>query len=95
MILEHALPEEASEPYGITAGPDGALWFTEMHGGRIALTIYLVAVTLLSLLSWAAVPEYYWEVIPTNAIHIAMIAALWLPPSVRRFFAAHRQARPE
>jgi virginiamycin B lyase len=35
MIEEHTLPDGASGPYGIVAGPDGALWFTEMRGGRI------------------------------------------------------------
>ena len=35
MIEEHTLPDGASGPYGIGAVPDGALWFTEMRGGRI------------------------------------------------------------
>src|SRR5689334_18296244 len=34
-ILEYALPTRGSEPAGISAGPDGALWFTEEAGNRI------------------------------------------------------------
>lgn len=34
-IEEHTLPDESSAPYSIAAGPDGALWFTEMRGDRI------------------------------------------------------------
>ena len=34
-IEEFTLPDGSSGPYGIATGPDGALWFTEMHGGRI------------------------------------------------------------
>ena len=28
-ITEFSLPNDASRPYGIAAGPDGNLWFTE------------------------------------------------------------------
>jgi virginiamycin B lyase len=35
VIEEYALPDGASGPYGIATGPDRALWFTEMRGGRI------------------------------------------------------------
>src|SRR4051794_8893600 len=31
---EFPLPTAASQPTGITTGPDGALWFTEQGGGR-------------------------------------------------------------
>lgn len=34
-ITEFALPTSASEPFGITAGPDGNLWFTEEVSNRI------------------------------------------------------------
>ncbi len=33
-ITETAIPTANSDPAGITTGPDGALWFTEL-GGRI------------------------------------------------------------
>ena len=35
VIEEYTLLNRASGPYGIATWPDGALWFTEMHGGRI------------------------------------------------------------
>jgi streptogramin lyase len=34
-IVEFPVPTAASEPLGITAGPDGAVWFTENSGNRI------------------------------------------------------------
>jgi uncharacterized protein (TIGR03437 family) len=34
-ITEHPLPESSSYPFGIAAGPDGALWFTEPSGNRV------------------------------------------------------------
>jgi virginiamycin B lyase len=35
VIEECSLPDGTSGPYGIATGPDGAVWFTEMHGIRI------------------------------------------------------------
>lgn len=34
-ITEFPLPTSASEPFGITVGPDGNLWFTEEVGNSI------------------------------------------------------------
>jgi streptogramin lyase len=34
-ITEFPLPAPNKTPYGITAGPDGALWFTELDGNKI------------------------------------------------------------
>jgi streptogramin lyase len=34
-FTEHPVPTSGSAPYGITTGPDGALWFTEAFGNRI------------------------------------------------------------
>ena len=31
-INEYKLPMDKSWPYGITVGPDGAMWFTESRG---------------------------------------------------------------
>jgi hypothetical protein len=61
---------------------------------RIALTVYLVVATLGSLASAAAVPTYLWAIIPGDGVHILMLVLLWLPPSVRAFFAAHRAGTP-
>jgi virginiamycin B lyase len=35
VITEFAIPTQNSEPYGITSGPDGNLWFTEANGNKI------------------------------------------------------------
>ena len=32
-ITEFAVPTASAEPYDITAGPDGNLWFTEFSAG--------------------------------------------------------------
>lgn len=34
-ITEYRIPTTGGTPYGITAGPDGALWFTEQYGNKI------------------------------------------------------------
>lgn len=34
-INEYKLPMDKSGPYGITVGPDGAMWFTESRGNKI------------------------------------------------------------
>src|SRR2546422_5135192 len=34
-IEEFEVPTSASDPVGITAGPDGALWFAERTGNKI------------------------------------------------------------
>jgi streptogramin lyase len=36
IINEFTLPTNFSVPFGITAGPDGNLWFTELNGAKIA-----------------------------------------------------------
>lgn len=60
---------------------------------RIALTVYLVIATGGSLYSAAAGTSYLLVVIPTDALHIMMLVLLWLPRSVREFFAAHQRRR--
>ncbi len=35
VITEFAIPTPQSQPWGITVGPDGALWFTENIGNKI------------------------------------------------------------
>ena len=36
-VAEFVVSGDGAGPYGITAGPDGALWFTLVHAGRIGL----------------------------------------------------------
>lgn len=35
VVTEFPIPSDRSGPHSITAGPDGALWFTEYYGNRI------------------------------------------------------------
>ncbi len=34
-VIEYNVPSPHSRPFGITSGPDGALWFTEQYQGKI------------------------------------------------------------
>lgn len=78
-----------------------SVWFVvkvlqRRQWARIALTVYLVVATLGSLYSAAQGTQFLWAVIPGDAIHLVMLALLWLPGSVRRFFAAPPSAaQPE
>ena len=36
MITDFPLPDTTDNPYGVTAGPDGAIWFMEFTGNRVA-----------------------------------------------------------
>ena len=71
------------------------VWFMiKTLGGRrwarIALTVYLVAASILGLNSAAKGIDYLQVVIVTDLVHLIMLVLLWVPPSVRSFFAAHR-----
>ena len=73
------------------------VWFTikVLRGrgwARIALSVYLVAASILGLNSAVKGAEYLVVVITADLIHVIMLVLLWLPPSVRAFFAAHRPA---
>jgi len=35
--IEFPVPTAGSAPVGITAGPDGNLWFTEFYGNKIGV----------------------------------------------------------
>lgn len=74
-------------------------WFTPkaVRGrgwARIGLSVYLVVATCLSIISAVQGGMFLAIVIPTDAIHVLMLVLLWLPPSVGRFYAAHRSVRP-
>lgn len=62
---------------------------------RITLTAYLIVVTLASYISWEAGPQFRWAVISTALIHVVMLGLLWLPASMRDFFAGHRDRTKE
>ena len=73
------------------------VWFTlkvwrGRRWARIALTGYPVVASILSLISAAEGIEYLVIVIPTDVIHLIMLGLLWLPTSVRAFFAPRRPA---
>lgn len=70
-------------------------WFTPkaVRGrgwARIALSVYLVVATCLSVISAVQGGLFLAIVIPTDIIHVFMLVLLWVPPSVGRFYAAHR-----
>jgi hypothetical protein len=65
------------------------LWFTvqTLEGrrwARIALTVFLVAATVGSFASWSAGLQFQWSVIATDALHVLMLALLWLPGRARQ-----------
>jgi virginiamycin B lyase len=35
VFTEYNVPTAASQPYDITSGPDGNIWFTEQSGNKI------------------------------------------------------------
>jgi virginiamycin B lyase len=35
LLAEYPIPTANSNPYGITSGPDGNLWFVESGSGKI------------------------------------------------------------
>lgn len=39
-ITQHVIPTIEAEPFGITLGPDGNLWFTESNGNKIGRLFY-------------------------------------------------------
>jgi hypothetical protein len=59
---------------------------------RITLTVYFAIATAGSLYSASMGGMYLAVVIPTDTLHVLMVVLLWAPPSVRRFFAAQRNA---
>lgn len=60
---------------------------------RIAMTVYLVIATAGSLYSASKGDSYLMVVIPTDALHAMMLVLLWVPRSVREFFATHQRQR--
>lgn len=49
------------------------------RSARIALTVFLIVATVASFASWSAGLQFQWSVIATDALHVLMIALLWLP----------------
>jgi hypothetical protein len=72
-------------------------WFTPKavrgrNWARIGLSVFLIAVTCLSIISAAQGGMFLAFVIPSDIIHVLMLVLLWVPPSVGRFYAEHRSA---
>ncbi|TCK26741.1 hypothetical protein EV378_2586 [Pseudonocardia endophytica] len=65
----------------------GAMTLRRRRWARVALTIALVLATLGSLDSATRGPGYLWWAIAGDVLHVAIIAMLWVPGSVRQFFA--------
>ncbi len=58
VVTEFPSPTAASDPFGITVGPDGALWFAQAVGNSIGRATTAPIFTELSGLTAAARPEY-------------------------------------
>lgn len=56
-IIEYVVPTPASGPLGITAGPDGNLWFTETAGNKIGRITPDGAITEFPLTGSASYPS--------------------------------------
>ena len=65
-IIGYSLPNAMSHPNGITAGPDGALWFTEFSSNRIG-----------RITTAGAIAEYPVPSGPPEVIAVAADGALW------------------
>lgn len=77
-----------------------AVWFSvkAVRGrrwARIGLTVYVLLAALSSLGSASAGVSYLVHVIATNVIHVVLLGLLWLPGSVREFFAAPGRTPPD
>lgn len=56
-MAEFALPAMNSNPYGVTTGPDGALWFTEFSANKIGRITTAGVVTEFALPTAGSSPE--------------------------------------
>jgi virginiamycin B lyase len=56
IFSEYAVPTSTSDPTGITAGPNGALWFTEQIGNQIASITTSGAITQYPVPTSASYP---------------------------------------
>jgi streptogramin lyase len=82
-VTEFALPDPASTPQGITAGPDGALWFFE--AGDLGGTPQAVPPKIGRITTGGAITEFAIPYGPTvagptgAAITLGSDGALWFP----------------
>jgi virginiamycin B lyase len=56
VFTEYTIPTAGSAPSGITAGPDGALWFTESAGNKIGRITTSGTITELTVPTAASNP---------------------------------------
>lgn len=72
-ITEYATPTPFSQPLSITAGPDGALWFIELHAkiGRSTVSGSIIEYTLPGTFPGSCGSEY------ANSIATGPDGALW------------------
>lgn len=57
VVAEFPIPTPSSGPHGITAGPDGNLWFTENFAGKIAKITTSGSITEFTLPIGFSLPE--------------------------------------
>ncbi|PSL00049.1 hypothetical protein CLV63_102175 [Murinocardiopsis flavida] len=80
--------------YGVHVPFAAVLWWLVVktlrgrRWARVVLTLALAVAILHGFVSAAAGPEYYPAVIAGDVVMVAMIALIWIPASVRAFFAA-------
>jgi virginiamycin B lyase len=75
-----ALPNAGSWPFGITAGPDGNLWFAESDGNRIGHLALPKGVSVPTMTEWGmiiviilfGIGSVYYLRKPTSAVPTLM-----------------------
>src|SRR5438552_3803240 len=70
-ITEYSIPTAGSGPYGIVAGPDGALWFTELFANKIG------RITTSGAITEYAIPPLNFGGGTPNDITAGPDGALW------------------
>ena len=74
-IMTSTIPTAGSEPKGITQGPDGALWYTELYGDNIGRISVTGAITEYLVLTKGAFP--YLITAGPDGRRIHLVSFIW------------------